>query len=230
MHLSILSPAGQSFLFRWIHILAGLTWIGLLYYFNFVQTPFMAEADAATKPGVTRKLVPRALWWFRWGAMWTFLTGLFMLHTAGYVGFSLHGDWGVKILTGAAFGTLMWFNVWFVIWPNPKIIIKSAERVAGGGQPLPNVANLAARALVASRTNTLFSIPMLFYMIGGAHLPIQMDMNNQMAYYIALAVLLVVLEGNALKGKLGPMTTVKGVISCGFALAAVVYGMMEVIL
>jgi len=230
MEFALLTFPGLHFFLKWLHVFFGILWIGHLYYFNFTQGAFMAQADAATKSQATQKLVPIALWWFRWGAMWTFLTGLFMLHTAGYVGFSLHGDWGVKILTGAAFGTLMWFNVWFVIWPNQKIIIKSAEQVAGGGQPLPNVANLAARALVASRTNTLFSIPMLFYMIGGAHLPIQMDMNNQMAYYIALAVLLVVLEGNALKGKLGPMTTVKGVISCGFALAAVVYGMMEVIL
>lgn len=230
MEFALLTFPGLHFFLKWLHVFFGILWIGHLYYFNFTQGAFMAQADAPTKSQATQKLVPIALWWFRWGAMWTFITGLLMLHTAGYVGFSLQGDWGIKILTGAAFGILMWFNVWFVIWPHQKVIIQSATQVAGGGQPIPDVPARAARALVASRTNTLFSIPMLFYMIGGAHLPIQMDISNSGTYYIAFLILLAALEFNAIKGKLGPMTTVKGVITSGFALTAVVYLMMEIIL
>ena len=230
MEFALLTFPGLHFFLKWLHVFFGILWIGHLYYFNFTQGAFMAQADAPTKSQATQKLVPIALWWFRWGAMWTFVTGLLMLHTAGYVGFSLQGDWGVKILTGGAFGILMWFNVWFIIWPHQKVIIQSATQVAGGGQPIPDVPARAARALVASRTNTLFSIPMLFYMIGGAHLPIQMDVSNKGTYYVVFLILLAALELNAMKGKLGPMTTVKGVISCGFALAAVVYLMMEIIL
>ncbi len=230
MEFALLTYPGLHFFLKWLHVFFGLLWIGHLYYFNFTQGAFMAQADAATKSQATQKLVPIALWWFRWGAMWTFVTGLLMLHTAGYVGFSLQGDWGVKILTGGIFGILMWFNVWFIIWPHQKVIIQSATQVAGGGQPIPDVPARAARALVASRTNTLFSIPMLFYMLAGAHLPIQMDVANSTTYYIAFLILVGALEFNAIKGKLGPMATVKGVVSSGFALTAVVYLMMELIL
>ncbi|MEK6773988.1 MAG: urate hydroxylase PuuD [Bdellovibrionota bacterium] len=230
MEFAILTFPGLHFLFKWLHIFFGLLWIGHLYYFNFTQGAYMAQADAAGKSQVTTKLVPIALWWFRWGAMWTFITGLLMLHTAGYTGFSLQGDWGIKILTGGVFGILMWFNVWFIIWPNQKVIIQSATQAVSGGQAIPTVPALAGKALLASRTNVLFSIPMLFYMIAAGHLPIQMNLENQMTYYIAFLVLVAALEFNAIKGKLGPMATVKGVITCGFGLTALVYLMMEVIL
>src|SRR6185503_1869849 len=104
-----------------LHFFFGVTWIGHLYYFNFVQGAFFAETDAATKSNAIQKLVPRALWWFRWGAMWTLVTGLVMLlakgHQAG--GMEIYStSWGVAILTGGLFGLTMWANVWFVIWPN----------------------------------------------------------------------------------------------------------------
>src|SRR5499426_2401841 len=118
------------FFLRWIHFLAGITWIGILYYFNFVQTPFFAETEAPVRTGAIQKLMPRALWWFRWGAMVTFLTGLLLyslifMHTPG-LGWgpnALFGDesgWtdrNVWILLGMLFGSIMWFNVWFIIWP-----------------------------------------------------------------------------------------------------------------
>lgn len=230
MDFALFTYPGIHFLSKWLHVFFGIIWIGHLYYFNYTQGAFMAQADAPTKSNVTQKLVPIALWWFRWGAMWTFVTGLIMLHTAGYIGFSLQGDWGVKILTGATLGTLMWFNVWFIIWPNQKIVIQSATQAANGGQALPQAAASAAKALLASRTNTLFSIPMLFYMLAAAHLPIQMDMSNQMKFYIAFLILAAGLEINAIKGKLGPLATVKGVITSGFVLTAVIYFMMELIL
>lgn len=230
MDFALFTAPGMHFVFKWLHIFFGIMWIGHLYYFNFTQGAFMGQTDAPTKSQVQQKLLPIALWWFRWGAMWTFITGLIMLHTAGSIGFSLSGDWGVKILTGAAFGILMWANVWFVIWPHQKVVIQSATQAASGGQAIPTAAASAAKALLASRTNTLFSIPMLFFMVAAPHMPIEMDLSKSMTYYIFLALVLAGLEFNALKGKLGPMTSVKGVITSGFVLAAVVYLGMEVIL
>ncbi|NRA08826.1 MAG: urate hydroxylase PuuD, partial [Myxococcales bacterium] len=151
-------------LLRWIHLLAGVTWIGILYYFNFVQTPFFGtELGGQAKSAMTRGLVPNALWWFRWGAMFTFLSGLTILlmklfHGAGM---PLGSAYMTMILTGALMGTLMWANVWFVIWPAQQVVIANAENVAGGGEADPSAAGRAARAGLASRTNTLFSIPML---------------------------------------------------------------------
>lgn len=230
MDLALFNVVGIHFFLKWLHIFFGIVWIGHLYYFNFTQGAFMAQTDAQAKSQVQQKLLPIALWWFRWGAMWTFVTGLAMLHTASYTGFSLHGDWGVKILTGALLGITMWFNVWFVIWPAQKIVIENAKNVAEGKPANPAAAAAGARALLGSRTNTMFSIPMLFYMVGAPHLPIAMDMNNVTTYWIAMFVVWGALQFNGLKGKLGPMTTVNGVIGCGFALTAVIYLMMEIIL
>src|SRR2546426_320446 len=125
--MALFSDAGIQFLFRWVHFLSGITWIGLLYYFNFVQGPFMAEADAATKSVATQKLVPRALWWFRWSAAVTFLSGVVIL---GLRRASWSDPWGLTILTGAAFGTVMLANVWRVIWPNQRIVIANAVATA----------------------------------------------------------------------------------------------------
>ncbi|MFN8792438.1 MAG: urate hydroxylase PuuD [Bdellovibrionales bacterium] len=230
MDLALFTYPGLHYLLKWLHFFFGIMWIGHLYYFNFTQGAFMAAVDAPTKSQAQQKLFPVALWWFRWGAMWTLVTGLAMLHTASYTGFSIQGDWGVKILTGSLFGILMWANVWFVIWPNQKIVIANAENTAKGQPADPNAAGAAAKALLASRTNTMFSVPMLFFMGAAPHLPIQMDMERAGTWYVILLVIAGALEANALKGKLGPMTTVKGVITCGFALAAVVYGLMEIVL
>src|SRR5437773_5302418 len=165
--MALFSDAGIQFLFRWIHFLSGITWIGLLYYFNFVQGPFMAEADAATKSQATQKLVPRALWWFRWSAAVTFLSGALIIGKrlgeapAGTAVWS--NPWAAAILTGALFGTLMLFNVWRVIWPNQKIVIASAVAAATGGQANPVAAAAGRRAFLASLTNVVFSVPMLFF-------------------------------------------------------------------
>jgi uncharacterized membrane protein len=226
MTFSILSHGGVLFLLRWIHFLAGITWIGLLYYFNFVQGSFFAETDATTKSNATQKLVPRALWWFRWGAMVTFLSGVFYI---GMSGNNFHSSWGVAILTGAALGTLMWANVWFIIWPAQKVVIASATQVAKGGQAIPEAAARGARSTVASRTNVLFSIPLLFCMGAASHLGIEMKPDANLTWLVViLAVLIGALELNAIKGKTGPMTTVKGVIHSGLGLAVVIYIILEV--
>lgn len=230
MELAITNMVGIHFFLKWIHIFFGLLWIGHLYYFNFTQGAFMNQTDAPTKSQVQQKLLPIALWWFRWGAMWTFVTGLAMLHTASYTGFSISGDWGVKILTGSLLGITMWFNVWFIIWPNQKIVIENAKNVSEGKPANSEAAAAGAKALLASRTNTLFSIPMLFFMVGAAHLPIQMDMEKAMTYWIVLLLLWAGIQLNAFKGKLGPMTSVKGVITSGFVLTFIIYLLMEIIL
>ncbi len=230
MEFALASMDGVQFLLRWFHFFFGVIWIGLLYYFNFVQGAFFAETDAATKSGAIQKLVPRALFWFRWAAMGTFISGLLYLgmfgHRNGFEIFST--SWGVAILTGTTLGTLMWANVWFVIWPNQKIVIQSATQAASGGQALPNAAAAGARAGVASRTNTMFSIPMLFFMGAASHLPFRVSETANLGLLaLVLAVIFALLELNALKGKTGPLTSIKGVIHCGFGLALVLYVLVE---
>ncbi len=232
MDWALFSDTGVLMLLRWIHFIFGIIWIGLLYYFNFVQGPFFAETDAATKSGAIQKLVPRALWWFRWGAMFTWLSGWLIIGMRGHEtqGAIFATSWGVTIMTGAFLGTLMWFNVWFVIWPNQKIVIQSATQVAQGGQALPNAAAAGARAGCASRHNVLFSFALLFMMGAASHLPIQVAEGATHIWYGVLLVIGLALEANALKGKTGPLTTVKGVIHCSVALAVVMYALMEIIL
>ena len=233
MASALLSMDGFSFLLRFLHYFFGVMWIGHLYYFNFTQGSAMAQADAATKSGITTKLLPIALYWFRWGAMWTMATGVLILGLKGHQsGWGVYASsWGVSILVGATLGLTMWANVWFVIWPNQQIVMKSANQVATGGTALPEAAKAGPAALLASRTNTLFSIPMLFFMGAASHLNYSVTPETNLGALAAvLFVLWAALEGNALKGKLGPMQTPKGVITCGFALTAAIYVIMAVIL
>jgi len=165
--------------------------------------------------------VPRALWWFRWGAMFTFLTGVLLL---GIRGSAATAD----ITVGAVLGTLMFLNVWLIIWPNQRIVIASNQAVAGGGEADPAAAGAAPKAALASRTNTLFSVPMLYFMGSSAHLPNGSIGGNTEALIICL-VLIAILEGNAIFGKQGPMTTVQGVIVSGLVLTVVLWGILAFI-
>ncbi|MCE3011239.1 MAG: urate hydroxylase PuuD [Proteobacteria bacterium] len=220
------------FVTRWLHVFFGIIWIGHLYYFNFTQGAFMAEADAGTKSGVLTKLLPRALWWFRWGAMWTMLTGVAMLGFFGKQYYSAEFGWnatGIMTLVGSLLGLTMWANVWFIIWPNQKVVIASATQVASGGAALPDAAASGAKALLASRTNTLFSVPMLFFMLSARHLgtvSVTPESNVNLFWGIILITWLAI-EANAIKGKLGPITTIKGVITGGFVLTAWIYAVMS---
>ena len=221
--MALFSDAGIQFLFRWIHFLSGITWIGLLYYFNFVQGPFMAETDAATKSGATQKLVPRALWWFRWSAAVTFLSGVVIL---GLRRARWSDPWGLTILTGAAFGIVMLANVWRVIWPNQRIVIANAVATAGGGKANPAAAGAARRAFLASRTNVVFSFPMLFFMGAASHFTLPAGGNRGLWAFVLL-VIIALLEINSLVGTTGPtkkpIETVRGVIITGLVTAALVY-------
>ena len=154
------------FVFRWLHVLSGVMWIGLLWYFNFVQIPNMPNIPDDQKPAVSKVIAPAALWWFRWGAMATIITGLIL----GYINGYLHTAMTLTLMGGGSpnelfigigmwLGIIMWFNVWFVIWPNQKKALGIVEADA-------EVKAASARtAMLFSRTNTMLSIPMLFSMV-----------------------------------------------------------------
>ncbi len=231
--MALVTGEGVLFLLRWIHFLAGITWIGLLYYFNFVQTPFFAETEAAVRSGAVQKLVPRALWWFRWGAMVTFLSGvLIVLHRMGQGGF-FKGSYGWAILLGGLLGSIMWANVWFVIWPNQKIVIQNAIDTAAGKPANPAAAPAGARGGLASRTNTMLSIPMLFYMGAASHLSLPIPRSG-LAFWVVALVIMAVCEGNALYAQPNttttkPLATVSGTLWAGFILSAIFYIVFEAI-
>jgi uncharacterized membrane protein len=194
----------QAF-FRSLHVLFGIAWIGLLYYFNFVQAEYVKIADPDAKADVFKKLAPNALWWFRWAALFTFLTGVILLH-------QIYVRIGTEIILGATMGTIMMLNVWGIIWRNQKIVLgmKEGDAAAAG-----------AKAGLASRTNTLFSVPMLMYMVYSVHggnVGMGISMN---ALYLGLAIIFAI-EANAIWGKMLPaITSVRAVITSSFILTVV---------
>lgn len=204
-------------LFRYAHIVFGVAWIGLLYYFNFVQTEYVKEADDGAKADVMAKLAPRALWWFRWAALFTFLTGLIMLWWV-----SSQQRFNLGIALGAFMGTIMMLNVWGIIWPNQKIMIGLTEgdkTVAG------------PKAALASRTNTLLSLPMLYFMVASIHgLAASGGVwasVSTTALIIGLAII-VVIEANAIWGKmLGLIQSVRGVITSSIILTIIMAGIVN---
>ena len=227
--MTLFSGAAAEFWMRWFHVFFGILWIGHLYYFNFSQTPFMAEADAATKSVIFQKLTPRTMFWFRWGAMFTFLTGWGMIgHKMGALGIPATSAWGTIILSGGILGTLMFLNVWLIIWPNNKIMIENATKVAKGEQATPGIAELAARAAVGSRTNTLFSIPMLFFMNAASHLPLVLSPEKSLVpYWCTYAIIVGLLQLNAMKGKMGPLQKLGMTVHFGLLLTLALYFAME---
>jgi len=161
--------AWWAFLFRWMHIISGVMWIGLLWYFNFVQIPTMPAIPDEQKGAISGHIAPRALFWFRWGAMATIVTGLILAALNNYIVEAITLGFGAKNVSHTAIGigmwlgAIMWFNVWFVIWPNQKkalgIVQVSPEEKAAAGRT----------AMLFSRTNTLLSLPMLYCMIATQH-------------------------------------------------------------
>ena len=159
-----------QFIFRYIHVLAGIMWIGLLYYFNFVQIPNMPKIPDEQKPAIGKVIAPAALWYFRWAAMVTLISGIILAHLNGYLlgalqlGIADANPSNTAIGIGMWLAMIMWFNVWFVIWPNQKkalgIVDASADEKASS----------AKKAMLFSRTNTLLSIPMLFAMVAAQNI------------------------------------------------------------
>jgi len=160
---------------RWLHVFAGIIWIGHLYFFNFVNVPLQASLDDGAKKSVNPQLLPRVLWWFRWGAMLTLLSGLVLftlvyMYTPGvgfgptvfwrsFEGLTSRASW---ISVGMTLGFIMWFNVWFLIWPMQKKIL--------GGKATPEeLPALRKRVFLVSRTNAYLSGPMLFGMLAPSH-------------------------------------------------------------
>src|SRR5919106_3792539 len=156
--------AWWTFFMRWLHVLSGVMWIGLLWYFNFVQTPSMPKIPDEQKPAISKVIAPAALFWFRWSAMATIILGLILALMNGYLvqALTLQKPF-TAIGLGAWLGAIMWFNVWFVIWPNQKkalgIVQVSAQEKAAA----------AKRAGMTSRINTMLSIPMLYFMVAQSH-------------------------------------------------------------
>ncbi len=202
-------------LFRWLHVLVAIVWVGLLFYFNLVQGEFLKEASDSTKKEVVQKLLPRALWWFRWASVATLLTGAMLLYFLGAAA-------NQYIILAAFMGVIMFLNVWLVIWPQQKIVcgLASGDKAVAG-----------AKALLISRTNTLLSAPMLFGMLASKHGPsgggIEYPDFTDIGFIMCLLAVLVI-EGNGLFGKLqvgrfSGLTTIGGVIALGFALTALMY-------
>lgn len=211
------TETGWYFLARFGHFVFGITWVGMLFYFNLVQSEYFKVAEVGARTDVIVSLVPRALWWFRWGAMGTFLTGLAML---GMIGGGLSYD----ILVGALLGSIMFLNVWLVIWPAQRVVIASAQRVKAGGEPLPEATGAAAKAALVSRTNTLFSLPMLFFMGASAHYPLGGPLVDASGpSLLATMALIAALESNGLFGRAGPLASVAGVVSGSIALTAALW-------
>ena len=159
-----------SWFFRYVHVAVSIMWIGLLWYFNFVQIPNMPNIPDEQKPAISKVIAPAALWYFRWGAMFTIISGLLLAHINGYLvnaitiglldGVPKHTAIGI----GMWLGTIMWFNVWFIIWPNQQRALGIVEADA------ETKAASARKAMLFSRTNTLLSLPMLFAMVSAQNI------------------------------------------------------------
>ncbi len=167
------TPGGGAwiaFMWRWLHVLSAVMWIGLLWYFNFVQIPNMPKIPDEQKPAIGKVIAPAALWWFRWAAMATIVTGLLLALGNGYLmqamtlgladGVAKHTAIGI----GMWLGIIMWFNVWFIIWPKQKIALGIVEAEADAK------AAAARTAMLFSRTNTMLSIPMLYAMVSAQNI------------------------------------------------------------
>jgi uncharacterized membrane protein len=198
-----------GFGFRWLHVLVGIAWIGLLYYFNLVQVPGLAAyGDEGKARNITiDKIARRALWWFRWAAIATLATGLLITGQENYWQNFMNGSASgnghdVAISVGMVLGILMAANVWMIIWKNQRVVLANAANVLGGGEADPNAATAGRKALLASRQNMIFSVSMLWFMVGAAHFysgafpdATQSDVRT---YFIISIVIIALLELNAI--------------------------------
>lgn len=202
-----------SFLFRWFHLLFGIAWVGLLYYFNFVQMEYFKDASPEGLRDAKAKLAPRAFAWFRWASLATFVTGVIL-----FVGLKHTGFFNDYIMIGSLIGFFMFMNVWHTIWPNQKIVL---------GLKPGDVKLAASKAARASRTNVLFSASVVFCMLASPHLGYSVEHvlsegGLSLGFWLS-ALVVVLLQLNGLFGKIGPLASIRGVIHLSLALAVVIY-------
>ena len=231
--------AGGAILSRWAHILAVATWVGFLYYFNFVQIPTFGRFDVAFTNEATAKLVERAHWWTRWGASLTILSGVLLL---GFQDQFKAAYWeapaGVSVATGIFLGLVMFINNAVIVWPNEKRLIANAENISAGGEADPAAAGFGRRVVLASRTNILFSIATLFFMASASHFApyTETSSGKRVAFLGIMVFITALLELNAL-GMLGGtspggirayLDTHKHTIIAGFVYTALLIILFEV--
>jgi len=244
--LELFERFGFAGALRWLHVLFGIAWIGLLYYFNFVQVPAFAEFSPQARSEAIAKLASRALWWFRWAALGTAIFGILITGATQdyYEDFFKRAN-GVSIFLGMILALTMLYNVWMVIWPNQRIVIANAVNVLNGAPADPNAAAAGRRAFLASRQNVLFSIPMLWFMVGTSHFytggtfGFDLGAGKVVGFLVITLVIWAVLEANAL-GMIGGFAvgspgkqvyeTVQGVIISGFVLWAIYWLLSELFL
>ncbi len=204
-----------NFFMRYLHVLVGIAWIGLLYYFNLVQVPALATyGDEAKARNITLdRVARRALWWFRWAAIATLGTGILITGQPDYwqnflnwEGANAMNAKNASITVGMIYAITMAANVWMVIWKNQKVVLANAVNLLNGGQADPNAAAAGRRALLASRQNMIFSVSMLWFMVGTAHFYGESfkdaTSSSALTYVVVAVVIGAVLQLNAL-GKLG---------------------------
>ena len=247
--MEIFSREGLWGAFRAAHVIVAVMWMGLLWFFNFVQTPAYAEMDPAARNNAFDKLTWRALWWFRWAAAATVAFGVLLIAIeSGSSNVYSNDYWrstaGVTLLIGILFGFIMLYNVWMVIWPNQQIVIANARNVQAGGEADPNAAAAARAGAMASRQNTIFSLPLLVFMVGASHFYYYTHFDPKPSTGLWLLYLLVgiavaaILEANAL-GKVsgrgsGGLNVIyethKNAMYTGFALILGFYLLAEIML
>ena len=241
-----------GFAFRWLHILVGIAWIGLLYYFNFVQVPGLAAyGDEGKARNITIvNIAQRGLWWFRWAAVATLATGILITGIVDdyFKGFmsedSVFGiGHNVSISIGMLMGITMAANVWMIIWKNQKVVIANAANVLNGQEADPNAAAAGRRALLASRQNMIFSVSMLFFMVGASHFynvfAFTASSGDAWLFFIIAVVIGGLLQMNCLglfggtaptNKLLWPYENHKNAIISSFVLWAVLWILSEIIL
>ena len=248
--LEIFTRDGLWGAFRISHVIVAIMWMGLLWFFNFVQVPAYAEMDAAARNNALDKLTWRALWWFRWAAVATVVFGLLIIAVQAGSDHVYNNDYwrstaGVTLLLGIIFGFIMLYNVWMVIWPAQQVVIANARNVQAGGEADPNAPAAGRAGAMASRQNTIFSLPLLVFMVGASHFynathfVSTIDPSNKCLVYLVIGlVIIAVLELNAVgrisgRGNTGLNViyeTHKNAMYTGFVLIAFFYVFAEIVL
>jgi uncharacterized membrane protein len=248
--MQIFHQFGLSGAFRISHVIVAVMWMGLLWFFNFVQTPAFAEMDPQSRNVAMDKITWRALWWFRWAAAATVVFGLLIIAVGSmgkekvYTGdYWLKSAAGVTLLLGIVMGLVMAANVWMIIWPKQQIVIGNARNLIAGGEADPNAAAAGRAGAMASRQNTIFSLPLLVFMVGASHFYLgdhwtATSSGKCITYLIVGLILIAVLELNAVgkisgRGNTGLNViyeTHKNAMYTGFGLIVFFYVFAEILL